>query len=134
MKPLVGQIHDRVEELEWHVLADHGGGLEETLVVVIEPVDTGGQDVADGPRQPRARRRLSQSILSTLAKQDARVSEHQHRFFEKERIPLRSLQQQAPQVLKTDIGADEGIHQAVGALADERIEAELSIERASSPG
>src|SRR5262249_59931725 len=29
---------------------------------------------------------------------------------------------------------DEGIHQADGALAGERVEAELSVERASGPG
>src|SRR5262249_40880027 len=36
---LLGQLRDRLEQREWHVLADDGGDLQETFVLRMEPVD-----------------------------------------------------------------------------------------------
>src|SRR6266851_3012376 len=36
---LVRQLGDRLEQREWHLLADGGGGLQEALVFWEEPID-----------------------------------------------------------------------------------------------
>src|SRR5262245_22904326 len=49
-KAAVVEVGDRLEEGERHVLADHGGGLEQALVVGRQPIDTRGEDGPDGCR------------------------------------------------------------------------------------
>ena len=41
---VLGQLGDRLEEGERHVLADDGGGLEKLLVLWRQPVDARGED------------------------------------------------------------------------------------------
>ncbi len=44
---LLGQLGDGLKEGERHILADHRGGLEQTLLLGGEPVDPGGQNRLD---------------------------------------------------------------------------------------
>src|SRR5512132_1714422 len=80
-----------LEQSERHVLADHGGSLEEALLVWREPVDPAGQQRLHGRRDVDDLCVLDQVVVATLAGKGPDLYQGPDAFLEEERIALGPL-------------------------------------------
>ena len=94
-------IDDRPEQRDGHVPADHRCGLEETLVLRTEAVDTRDEDRLGRRGNLLALRASRQSICTAFLDEHFRLDERSHGLFEKERIALRALDQKPLQRRQT---------------------------------
>ena len=101
------RVGDGQEQRHGHVLADDGGGLEQSLGLGRQAVDARGQDglhgggdlqVLDGPGEP---------VGAALAGQGRRLHQGPHTLLEEEGIRFRPLDQELLERAEGRVGAEE---------------------------
>jgi hypothetical protein len=89
----VVQVRDGPEQRERHVLADHGGGLEQALLGRRQPVDARGEHRPDGRRDADRFCRLGRPVRAPLAHESAALHQVADALLQEERISARPLYQ-----------------------------------------
>jgi hypothetical protein len=115
------------EQRHGHVLADDGSGLEQSLGLRRQAVDTRGQNglngggdrqVLDGPGEP---------VGAALADEGRRLHQSPHTLLEEEGIRFSALDQQLLERAEGRVRAEERIEQLVSALGRQGVDTELAI-------
>ena len=133
-KLVFGEIGDRLEQRKRHVVPDHGGGLEQPLLIGGEAIDARREHGLDGGRHADRGHGAGQAVRAALADQRAVFHHGADALLQEERIPFGPLGQQASERLKLGGVAEQGIEQGVHALGRERVDPKLGEKRAVSPG
>src|SRR5262249_34863701 len=94
MQRLVGQVRKSLQQGERYLSADHGGGLEQAFLFGWQAVNTRRQHRLDGGGDLNRRQGVCQAIAPTLAHQDARLYQRADALFQKERVALRTGNQE----------------------------------------
>ena len=135
---LLGRLRDGLEEREGHLVADDGGGLEQSFVLGREPVDPGRQHRLGGRRDlqavPEIVGRRQQPVGAALAGQDLRLDQRPDALLEEEGVPLGPLDQQSLERLEGRIGPEQDVQQLLGALRWQGIDPELAVVALAAPG
>src|SRR6267142_366143 len=84
-----------LEQSERHVFADHGGSLEEALLLWRKPVDPAGQQRLDGRRHVDNLWVLDQTVRTTLAGKGPDLHQGADALLEEEWIALGPLDEEA---------------------------------------
>src|SRR5262245_35908516 len=92
-KAVLWHVRDGLQEREWHVLPDDGGGLKEALVFGWQPVNPGSQDRLHRGGHLHADHRLCQPIRTVLANENVRLDQCPHALLQEERVALGPLDQ-----------------------------------------
>jgi hypothetical protein len=119
---VVVEAGDGAQEGERHVLADHGGGLEQPLVLGRQSIDARGEDRLHGWRDLDGLRRLRQTVIAELADEGPGLDQGPDALFEEERIALGAGDEQAPQRRHARILAEQSGEQGFGALGRQGID------------
>ena len=126
-------VGNRLQQGERHLRPDDRGGLQEPFGVRRQPVDACRQhglhrrwhrNVRQGPRQP---------VGAGLPSQDPGFHQGAHALFQKERVPLRALDQESFERCQTGVVSQQGLEEGVGARRGERVEPHLGIVRLTAP-
>ncbi len=128
---LVGQLGDRLEQCQRHVLADDRGDLQEALVLRGKPVDAGRQDRLDGGGNLDRLDRLRQPIPASLPHQRLRLHQRPDRLLQEERVPAPDealLERRQPGIV-----AEERLQQLGGGLGRERVQPQLAVVASCHP-
>src|SRR5215467_7881338 len=128
-----GHFGDGAQQGHRHVLAEHGGGLEQPLVLGEETVDARGEDGLHGGRHLNGVDGLLQAIAPTAAQEGFGFHECADALFEEERIALRALDEHVLERGQIRIVAEEIDEQMTRALHGQRIDAELPIIGLAAP-
>jgi hypothetical protein len=83
---VLSQFGDRQEQRKWHILADHGRGLQEVLFFGGESINPRRQHRLNAGRHLKGLDGLGQTIGAALADQRPRLHEFPHALLEKERV------------------------------------------------
>jgi len=113
----LAEIGHRAEQLERHVFAHDGSGLQETLLVRRQPVDASGQDRLDRGGHRDGLERLGQAIGPALAGERARLDERADGLLEEQRVALRPCGQHVLEGLERRIVAEHPPKELVAAPA-----------------
>ena len=133
MQVLLGHARDGPQEIEWDVLPDHRGGLEQLLLPGLEPVDASGQDRLDGRGHPDRLHALDQPIGAAGAFQRPRLDQRPNAFLQEERIALGPGDQELPDGLQAGIGTQQSMEKLLGGVRAERRQAKLRVVPVALP-
>src|SRR4029450_10715326 len=123
-----------LEQSERHVLADHGGRLEEALLLWWEPVDPSGQQRLHARRDLDDLCVLDQLVVATLAGKSSDLHQGADALLEEERIALCPLDEEALGGSELGPVAHQGLEQLVRALRAQGLDPELTIVALTTPG
>jgi hypothetical protein len=102
---VVGHLGDFPEQREWHVGADDGGRLKQSLCGTRQPIDARGQYGMHARWDLDRGHGLGWSIGSGFPSELLRLDQHLNALFEKERVAICSLDQQPFALVERWIGA-----------------------------
>ena len=100
---LLGKVRDGVQQGKRHVLPDDGGGLEQALVLGLQPVDARREDRLRRRRDLPRLRRLRHPIGPPLPDQHPGLHEGLHALFEEEGVALGPRDQYSLEVLECPV-------------------------------
>src|SRR5258705_5546864 len=124
---------DRLEQSERHVLANHGGSLEEALLLRWEPVDPAGQQRLHGRRDLDRLCFVNQTIGPTLAGKGPDLYQGADALLEEKRIALGPLDEEALEGSELGAVAHQGPEQFIRALRAQRLDPDLAVVALATP-
>ena len=127
----LGHLRDDVQQLDRHVLADDGRGLEQLLVVRGQPLDAGRETHLHGGRNVDGVDELGEAIRAGCSLERPRFHERLDHLLDEERIA--AFDEQSRERRQRGIVAQKRAHEVTGTLGDERIEPQLAVVGLASP-
>src|SRR6266545_347572 len=122
-----------LEQSERHVLADHGGRLEEALLLWRKPVDPAGQQRLHGRRDVDHLCVLDQTVGATLACKGPDLHQGPDTLLEEERITFGPLDEETLEGSELGAVAHQGAEQLNRALRAQGIDPELAVAALATP-
>ena len=104
---VLGQLGDRVQERERDILADHGGRLQEALLLGWKPVDASCKHGLDGGGHPDAGQWFRQATVSALAGEDLCLDQRADVLLQEERVAVGALDQDLLEGVESRIVAEQ---------------------------
>src|SRR5438876_2708917 len=127
-------IHDDgLEQSERHVLADHGGSLDQALLRRWEPVDAPGQQRLHRRRDLDRQGILDHAVAAALARDGTGLHQRPDTLLEKEWVALGPFDQQTLEGGELGAVAHQGPEQFLGALRRQGVDPELAVVGLATP-
>src|SRR5439155_8634512 len=114
--------------------ANSGRGLKQALVRSGQAIDPRGEKCVDARRNLKRGDELGKAMRAWLADESLRIDQHPHALFEKERIAVRSLDQQPFELVQRRIRAKKNLEKLVDIRVDQRINTDLRVITLAIPG
>src|SRR6266436_2175492 len=122
-----------LEQRERYILADHGGSLEEALLLWQEPVDPAGQESLDGRRDVDHLCILDQTVGATPAYKGPGLHQGPDALLEEERIAFGPLDEEALAGSELGAVAHQDPEQLIRALRTQGLDSDLTVVALTTP-
>ena len=134
LQDVLVDLRDFPQQRVRDVSADDGRRLQQSLVRLGQPVDTCDEHRAHRGGNLDGGERLRQTIAVTLAHERSGLDQDPHALFEKERIALRSLDEQRLHGRELGIAPQQHVEQLFGVVLWQRLDADLGVLALRAPG
>ncbi len=126
-------VGHRLQQVHRHLVADHRGGLEQTLVLVAEPVDAGGDGGAHGGRHLQRQGGTGEPVRAGWALERAGLEQAGHALLEEERVTVRARRHEPLERAERGAGAEQCVQQLIGGPRLERVHPHRGEARVPGP-